>query len=1163
MKQGLDTVTSNQGEFKTDLQPLFGREWSVGSTAAQREIFSAALTDPDASLGYNQSISIFLEGALDHDALYSALLNLLDRHEALRGRFSSDGTLFLVRERVGLELPVLDLTALPEAERQSRYQAWVQDELNHVFDLINGPLFRATLVRMDTRRSVLVLNCHHAVVDGWSLKIMLDDLPKLYSALVQGKSHADLEPAASFTGYLITAAAREREFGSAVREFWCNEYQDGVPILELPLDHARPRFRSYCSKRLDHKVNRATYQALKAIGARGGVSQFVSLLSAFALYLHRITGQADLVVGVPAAGQIKSGMARLLGHDARLMPVRCTLQEGDTFAAYARRVMDRFLAAYENQWITVPELIHELKVPVDASRVPFVSVMFDFDPGLRSEEFVFDGLNAHYFYNHRNAETFEICINSAVRGEDLVFECAYSSTLFDTDAMQQRMEQLEQLMASINEQPDLPVAQLSVLPPAQIRAMDAALNATAMEYERGLCVDHLIEQMVRVWPDHPAVQSPGESVTYRELWEKSGRIASAILGLQLGPRPLVGVMLDRTAAMAAVLLGVWRAGGAFVPLDPAYPGDRLQYMVDHSSIRLVLTQGELIGAPQLERVQCMDVDAILSGGSAEPRVAGRSPEDLAYVIYTSGSTGQPKGVQVPHRALNNFLRTMATQQPGMKSGDRVLAVTTLSFDIAELELWLPLTTGATSFVIDRGTAIDGHALSALLRDQHINFVQATPATWRVLLFSGWEGDPGLTALCGGEALPRDLADELLQRVGVLWNVYGPTETTVWSTIDRVSAGVVTIGKPIGNTQAYVLDPYDQWVPAGTVGELWLGGDGVTVGYLGRDDLTRERYKDNPFTRRGRMYKTGDLVRIRRDGRIEYVGRNDFQVKVRGFRIELPEVQHALAHHPAIRQCVVVVKEKAPGDAHLVAYYTLKQGLNADVQALKNAMRAAVPEYMVPGIFVPLETLPLTQNGKIDVKALPDAFARPAAEAGHPELLRMEGVLATHPALRCVAVLEAGGDPDQRPVAMVELNPAADFNLVFLRKHLKGRFAEALIPGRIDVLPQLPLLTQGAIDRPALAALASGALSASDTADDQPRSAGEQLLAGVWSSMLGVTKVRMQDNFFNLGGNSLQSIQMIARVEKQVGVRLNPRHVLLNSLEQLATALPEPRQSRAS
>jgi amino acid adenylation domain-containing protein len=1142
------------------------------TTLAQREIFAATLSDPDASIGYNHPITVSFRGALDIDALYSALLNLVDRHEALRGHFSADGTQFLVRPQLDLQMPLEDLSARPEAEQQDAYDKLLEREISHVYDVLEGPLVRTVLVKRAKDAWTLILTCHHAVVDGWSLKIILDELPKLYTALVRGQDHADLPEPASYVEHLRLSARREEELGGEARAFWRRIYADGTPVLELPIDHPRPRLRTFASRRNDYRLEREAYQRLVEVGANLGVSQFGTLLSAFAIFLHRLSGQADLVVGVPVAGQITAGKAGLLGHDARVVPIRCVLEDEDSFATYARRVMDSFLAAYEHQWITIPELLRELKPPTDASRAPFISVLFNFDPGMKEEAFRFEGLQASHFFHARKAETFEISVNAVVEGRDLLLEWAYNVGLFDAAEMHRHLDQFQQLIRSISEQPALAVRRLAILPREQIDAMDQALNATSMPFERDLSVDALIERAVRGAPKKVAVECGAARVTYEELWERSGRVAAAILSMDLGPKPLVGVMLERTEAMPEVLLGVWRAGGAFVPLDPAYPADRLQYMVDHSRIRLVLTQALPADAPALTGVQRVDVSTIPTTlAPLDQGVPGRTSEDRAYVIYTSGSTGKPKGVQVPHRALNNFLETMRTQTPGMSPSERVLAITTLSFDIAELELWLPLVAGASVVMVDRATAMDGQALATTLRDHAVSFVQATPATWRLLLLSGWEGDRQLTALCGGEALPRDLADALLPRVGKLWNVYGPTETTVWSTVDRVGQGPVTIGRPIGNTQAYVLDASQQWVPRGSVGELWLGGEGVTLGYLGRDDLTRERYLPNPFTGRGRMYKTGDLVRLRLDGRIEYVGRNDFQVKVRGYRIELGEVQHALSKHPSIQQCVVVVKDKAPNDAHLVAYYTLRPGASAQMAELRSALRTRLPEYMIPGLFVPLEALPLTQNGKIDQKALPNPFeaaaidSTPSADSAPSELTRVEALLSEHPEVeRAVLAMPGGAAADARPVAFVVPRRGEELELVQLRRHLRGKVAEALVPGRVVTLERLPLNGDGSIDLRSLFAHAGlEAPAAGPAPADAPQTEAERLLVELWREILCVRRVGIRDNFMALGGNSFQSIQMIASVEKRVGHRLSPRHVLLNSLEQLAKELPAGKRLEGS
>ena len=1151
---------------EVDPKEIFGTETTVPSTAAQQEIFSASLSDPVASLGYNHSISIFLEGALDRDALYSSLLNLLDRHEALRGHFSADGTEFFVRERIAFELPVIDLSHLKETAQQAAYDELIRKELNHNFDLLEGPLFRALLVERGERDHVLVFNCHHAVVDGWSLKIILAELPRLYSDLVLGRDVAELPAPDSFVEYLRFSAARENENAESARAYWQQVFAGGVPALELPLDFKRPMQRTYDSLREDFPVGQKIYEELKATGAKRGASQFVTLLSAFALFIGRISGQRDFVIGVPSAGQITSGKSALLGHDARIMPIRFLIEESDTFATFSKRVMERFLAAFEHQWITIPELLQAIDFEIERTRAPLVQVMFNFDPGIEEGALAFEGLKAHHFFNHRNAETFEISINCVVEGGELILEWAYNRSLFDATETHLRLQQFEQLMASIVAQPDSPVDLLPIVPAEQIAAMDAALNATAMGFERSFCTDQLIERTVRSKPDDVAVEWGQERLTYAQLWKRSGEVAAALLREDLGPLPLAGVMVERCADMVAVLLGVWRAGAAYVPLDPAYPADRLDYMVEHSGMKVLLTQ-KAIGWQPSNAVRMIDIGEI-TGSKTEEQLAPppRKPSDLAYVIYTSGSTGKPKGVQIPHSALVNFLTTMHTQLPGISARDRLLAVTTLSFDIAELELWLPLVAGATTIIADRATVVDGLAMVRILRDEKIGFLQATPSTWRVLLSAGWEGDKNLTALCGGEALPRDLAAQLIPRVGVLWNVYGPTETTIWSTIDRVTSDELTIGKPIGNTQAYVLDAHRNWVPRGSTGELWLGGDGVTRGYLGRDDLTRERFLPNPFTGQGQMYRTGDVVRLRRDGRIEYIGRNDFQVKVRGYRIELGEVQLALSRLERIKQCVVVVRDKTPGDAHLVAFYTVKEGAKPSAQELRTGLRESLPEYMIPGWFVEIDRLPLTDNGKIDTKSLPDPFTaqtntEPEIDA---ELLAAEIALGEHPLLSAAAlVLPPGGSPDARPVAFAVPIDDEDVTAISVRKHLRGRCAERLIPTKVILLESLPLTRKREVDRARLAEMLPGSGEfGENSAASAPRTQAEIALATAWRDVLKIPHVGVNDNFFNLGGHSLLSVQMIVRVERDTGYRLTPRHVLVDTLGQLANRMTEEQKKEA-
>ncbi|PPE69148.1 amino acid adenylation domain-containing protein, partial [Caldimonas thermodepolymerans] len=516
----------------------------------------------------------------------------------------------------------------------------------------------------------------------------------------------------------------------------------------------------------------------------------------------------------------------------------------------------------------------------------------------------------------------------------------------------------------------------------------ARWNDTGMGYDPAAAtIPQLLAGPVQRHPAAVALRRGPRSLTYAELEALSNRLAHALRARGISRGQLVGLCLERSPEMLVAQLAILKAGAAYVPLDPAFPAERLAYMAQDAQLALLLTQSSLTGLLPWPRERTLLVDADAALLAAQPdspppadELAAR-PEDAAYVIYTSGSTGRPKGVVVPHRAVVNFLLSMA-RAPGLSASDRLLAVTTLSFDIAVLELLLPLSVGAQIVLASRDEAMDGQALCALLLSSQATVMQATPATWRMLVEAGWAGSPAFKALIGGEPLPPDLAAQLLERCGQLWNMYGPTETTVWSTIMRITdARDITIGRPIANTQVHILDPRGQPCPIGVPGEICIGGDGVTLGYLRRPELTAERFIDDPWRPGARLYRTGDRGRWRHDGLLEHHGRMDFQVKVRGYRIELGEIEANLATHPQVARNVVIVREDRPGDARLVAYVVPRDEMPG-AQALREHLRQSLPEYMLPQHYVQLQAIPLLPNGKIDRKALP-APTEASADASAP------------------------------------------------------------------------------------------------------------------------------------------------------------------------------------
>src|SRR5450830_1000439 len=578
---------------------------------------------------------------------------------------------------------------------------------------------------------------------------------------------------------------------------------------------------------------------------------------------------------------------------------------------------------------------------------------------------------------------FDVLLDMAEVGDCLFGNLEYATALFDEATMQRCLGYLEAMLRGMVADERTLIAEIPLLDEEQRQQLLEGFNATAVGYPQDLTLHGLFEAQVSSSGDSVAVVDEKGSLTYDALNRQANRIAHRLIGLGIGPDDRVAICVDRSLEMVAGLLGILKAGAAYVPLDPAYPLDRLAYMLESCTPALILTQQALHSVLPPSAVPVLLLDPELAqreGFLAQPEVnpvpAALRAEHLAYVIYTSGSTGNPKGVQIAHRALSNFLLS-TSREPGLSAQDRLLAVTTISFDIAALELYLPLVNGGCVVLASREAAMDGRQLQRLLEEQRISVMQATPATWQMLVSSGWTGNQDLRIFCGGEALPRSLARDLLARSRELWNLYGPTETTIWSCVEHVDgqgeAIFVPIGKPMANTQTYLLDEHRRPVPLGVAGELYIGGAGVARGYLNRDDLTAERFLNDPFSQdaSARMYRTGDLARYLPDGTLEYLGRNDNQVKIRGFRIELGEIEARLAAYPGVKESVVLAREDHPGETRLVAYFTLASaGVVPDSGTLRAYLQGLLPDYMLPAAYMQLDALPLTPNGKLDRKALP-------------------------------------------------------------------------------------------------------------------------------------------------------------------------------------------------
>ncbi len=979
-----------------DFDPFAGPALAaaVAATAAQREVWAATWMGEDASLAFNEAVSVELRGVLDVGALTAAVRDVVARHEALRATFSHDGTVLAVAEADGA-LPVArhDWSALPPQEQDAAWAALRTRVVTDPFDLLRGPLVRFDLARFAPERHALVVSAHHIVCDGWSFGVLVPELAAAYSARRAG-SAPELPPAESFAAYAVGQTGPDaRDAADEAARYWLAQFASGVPVLDLPTDRPRESTRTYAAGRSDHVVAADVVGRVTRAGARLGASQFATLFGAFGMLLHRLGAGEDLVVGVPAAGQPACGLPRLVGHLVSMLPVRLRITAETPAAQALAHARGQVLDAYDHQALTFGDLLARLPLARDPGRPPLVSVAFNVDRGMGAAALPFAGLTAAVHSVPRCHENFDLFVNAVELDGAITLECQYNRALYDEATVRAWLAAYECLLGSLADTADAgaSVDALELVPATS----GAAIEGPPLALPARPLVHRLVEAQVARTPDAVAVDDGARALTYRELDSRANRLARHLRDRGVRRGTFVGLCLNRTAELLVSVLAVLKAGGAYVPLDPGHPVGRVAYMAEDAQVALLLTEeavradarlAEAWSAARVVSVDGADAEEIAARSDAglddESDVEAAGPEDPAYVIYTSGSTGRPKGVVVPHRSVVNLLLSVR-ETPGMAADDVVLAITTLSFDIAVSETLLPLTVGARVVLASREVATDGLQLRARIERAGVTFIDATPATYRMLLAAGWEGGPHLRVVCTGEAMPRDVGEALLAHAGEVWNGYGPTETTVWSSFWRVRAPLtrVLIGSPIANTRAYVLDARGRPVPVGVRGELFIGGAGVTTGYLRRPELTAERFVADPFAggAGARMYRTGDVARVLADGQLECLGRTDHQVKVRGYRIELGEIEGQLGTCPGVGACAVVVREDRAGDPRLVAY-AVARGNVPNEEAVRAHLGTSLPDYMVPPTYVWLPVLPLTPSGKIDRAALPAPQAGAGVEA---------------------------------------------------------------------------------------------------------------------------------------------------------------------------------------
>ena len=923
---------------------------------------------------YNLPFAIEMKGECRADLIQRAIRQIVARHEALRTSYVEEGQEVYQLIRADYEVPfaMIDLGALPADEQQAQFEQLLAAEAGHAFDLRQDVLLRSCLVRLAPDVHVLLVNMHHIAADGWSIGLLVREFTQLYEAYAHGGDNPLPPLALQYSDYAHWQ--REHLSGAALDGHWAHWLPAlaGLPQLHgLRSDRPRPPVFSYRGAAVESRVERGLMEGLQRLAQQANATMFIVMQAAMAVLLHRYSGERSIVIGTAVANREQAQIADLIGCFINMLVFKHDVDAQASFAQLLDQVRGRVLDGMAHQALPFEMLVEKLQPARTLSHSPLFQVAMVYQNNA-SETFALPGLEIGLLEQPVSVVKYDLTLVVKETPAGLRLSWEYASDLFEAETLERMAANFDVLLAAVVASGSTPIGALPLLSDEQ---RERSRHDTRGEtFDTPASLPARFQAQVLATPDRIAVVCGDQQLSYDELNRRANRLAHWLRARGIGADDLVGLCVERSTDLMVCLLGILKAGAAYLPLDPGYPAARLEHMLRDSGARLVLTQTSLQAVLPLGGAQrvCLEdlADALAACADTDPDLTV-APAQLAYVIYTSGSTGVPKGVAVEHGNVANFLASMQ-DRPGFTADDRLLAVTPISFDIHVLELFLPLVSGGTVVLASREAAGDGEQLLQLLTAQSITVMQATPATWRLMLATDrWAAGGALKVLCGGEAMDRSLAEQLLPRTGELWNMYGPTETTVWSSCARILAGEeITIGHPIANTGLYVLNAQRQMQPVGVIGEVYIGGDGVARGYLGRPDLTAERFDADPVATDGsaRMYRTGDYAYRRADGQLVYCERVDGQVKVRGFRIELDEIEHQLRQCPQLK-AAVVVGDGDGGDRRLVAYVVPAEPA-ADLEAtLRSQLRRHLPEYMVPAVFVQLDTLPLTPNGKVDRKAL--------------------------------------------------------------------------------------------------------------------------------------------------------------------------------------------------
>jgi len=959
--------------MKSGLVARQHRTSSAGQTAlsiSQERLWVLEQLNPGNPV-HNVSFGLRLSGSLDRTALEKAWSEVVQLHENLRRGFRSrNGVPQQVVPSHSLDcliLRLVDLGSVSTAEREAQLFKSARDEARKTFDLESGPLLRLTLWRLTSSDHVLLVVAHRIVCDEASLAILLKQLAARYETCLSGKSQAWTKPALQYREFV----ARQSTISQTEIEYWEQRLAGAPSHIDLFTDRPRPPEQAFDGAARTFSIEEPLLEQLRALGKCHDTTLFVTLFAAFNVLLSRYSRQEDLVVAITVPGRESPELEELVGPIENMILLRSDLSGGPTFSELLVRARDVAEKAFFHQDVPLEVLLDELDVERDLSRTPLVQVAF----GLRqrpSESAWTAEITYSAFEVESGTERFDLSLDLLEARDALQAKLSYNTDLFEAATIARMSEQFQSLLTAFTLDPSRRIFAASPLPGPERHRVLVEFNATTSDYLRDLCLHDFFEQQVERTPEAIAVVCERERMTYSELNARANRLAHYLRKHGVGPEVLVGICVERSPDMLVGILGILKAGGAYVPLDPAYPKERLAVILEDAKAPILLSQQKLAGLLPQHGARLIRLDAdwheIATEAPTNP-VPNVKPNNLDYVLFTSGSTGRPKGVALEHRSAAIFVQwAREVFAPEELAG--TLFSTSVCFDLSVFEIFVPLSTGGTVII-----AQNALFLPKLPAASEVTLINTVPSAIAELVRTGNIPASVRVVNLAGEALPSSLAQQIYQntRVAKVYNLYGPTEGTTYSTYTLVPrGGEVTIGQPLPGTQAYILDENRQPVPIGVPGELYLAGDGLARGYFGRDDLTAERFIPNPFAGHssGRMYLTGDLARFLPDGNIQYLGRIDNQVKIRGFRIELEEIESALMKHPSVHSAVVLAREDAPGEKRLVAY-VVPSGASVSIAFLKNLISERLPDYMIPGAFVEMTTLPLSPNGKINRRMLPE------------------------------------------------------------------------------------------------------------------------------------------------------------------------------------------------